>query len=81
MMLVNIYLPLLEIPLKSGDLTHLDEMIDLIRSDYGRRAAKADAPAEAIRANVSRLKELRKKAAADESVAAFAIYRDLIANQ
>ncbi|MEX0584091.1 MAG: hypothetical protein WD185_10500, partial [Sneathiella sp.] len=71
------YTSLLQDPLENRNLAELDKLIDLIRSDYGRRPALPTAQAEAVRHTVSSLRELREKAAANDFPAAFAIYQEL----
>ncbi|WP_340150786.1 hypothetical protein [uncultured Sneathiella sp.] len=71
------YISLLQRPLENRDMPELNILIDLIRSDYGRRAKLPAAQADTLHLIVLNLRELREKAAKDDYEAAFAIYRKL----
>ncbi|MCF8467179.1 MAG: hypothetical protein K9G33_07230 [Sneathiella sp.] len=70
------YLPLLEAPLANRDTKKIDELVDLIRADYGQRVSRKS---EATTIQIVRiLKELQKKAAANDFAAALHLYRELV---
>ncbi|MAZ02967.1 MAG: hypothetical protein CMN56_07500 [Sneathiella sp.] len=75
------YISLLHRPLENRDMPELDRLIDLIRSDYGRRAKLPAAQTDALHLTVSSLRELQDKAAKDDFEAAFVIYRKLSSDQ
>ncbi len=75
------YLSLLRSPLENRDYAKLNELIDLVRSDYGRRARMPNARIEEIRITVTGLKEIDEKAAANDFAAALMIYENLIPDQ
>ena len=75
------YLPLLRDPLEKEDAARLRELIDLIRSDYGRRAKSGNSSMIAVRQVVNDLKGISEKAAAQDFPAALDIYNDLMASQ
>ncbi len=75
------YLPLLLGPLETKNLEELDELYELIRSDYGRRAAKEGGAIEKFRRTVVMLGVIRKKAAAGDFAAAITGYQNLVEAQ
>ena len=73
------YLPLLDAPLASRDTQKIDELVDLIRADYGHRMTIEN---EATTIQIAgALKELQKIAAANDFAAALVLYRELIPAQ
>ena len=71
------YLSLLRSPIEKRDFTQLDNLIDLIRSDYGRQVSLASTPTGSVRQKISLLRALRAKAAAKDYVSARTIYEKL----
>ncbi|MDF2365763.1 hypothetical protein [Sneathiella sp.] len=75
------YLSLLRAPLEDKGEAKLNELIDLIRSDLGRRANMPNAKGDTLRRTVTGLKEINEKAAAKDFTAALMIYQELMARQ
>ncbi|WP_293948582.1 hypothetical protein [Sneathiella sp.] len=75
------YLTLLAGPVETENFHEVDRLYELIRSDYGRRIAKMDTIPASLRNEVTLLKSLHEKAAADDFAAARVSYQALIARQ